>query len=120
LYLACFDDVLEVLLPSFSVQEREEILIVAWYNMVLDAVCGLKFYSLESKKFGQAHIAAGYAIMQAMVRHDKEIATFEHCKKEGSDLPYFLIYFDSKKIRTSGKAAIGEFVKVKRKKNKAQ
>lgn len=80
--------------------------------MILDAVSGLKFYSLESKKFGQPHIAAGYAIMQAVLRYDKEIAKFEHIRFEGSDVPYFLICFDWNRIKTSGKAAIGEFVKV--------
>lgn len=47
LYLSCFDDVLEVLIPGMSAEEKEKILYTAWYEIVLSGFKSLEHYNVE-------------------------------------------------------------------------
>jgi hypothetical protein len=47
MYLACYPEILELLLPNLNEQEREEVLIAAWYEMILGGVKALRYYNVE-------------------------------------------------------------------------
>lgn len=64
LYLSTFDEILDVLLPAHSSEEKEQILICCWYDVIYGAVRGLKEFSPESMKWGQAHMGGNYAILK--------------------------------------------------------
>ena len=53
---------------------------------------------------------ASYAILRVLMKCDAKMITFDECFQDWK--PSFYINFDSSKILTVGKQAIGEFLKV--------
>lgn len=108
IFLATFEQILEILLPSYTPSEREEILICCWYDVIYGAVRGLKEFSPESMKWGQAHMSGNYAILKTMMLEDPSFVVL----RENENNDYMTIDFDYTKIKTVGRKAIGEFLKV--------
>ncbi|KAM3144829.1 hypothetical protein pb186bvf_003138 [Paramecium bursaria] len=109
LYLSTYDDVVEILLPKQSKEERIEIVKAAWLDIINGGIKGLEYYSVEQKKWGQPHILASYVILQALIQADPNIIKFEFSELEGKE--YFTFSFDYSKIWTVGKQAIGDLLR---------
>ena len=91
-------------------EEREEVLICCWYDVIYGSIRGLKEFSPESMKWGQAHMSGNYAILNVMMKADPDFIKI----KETDNGNNMLIEFDHTKIRTVGRPAVGEFLKVLR------
>lgn len=47
LYLSTYDDVVQLLLPNSTEEDRKNIVFAGWLFVVYRAVCGLEFYNPE-------------------------------------------------------------------------
>jgi len=108
LYLSCFPEILSILLPGRE-QEFDDIVYTAWLNMASAGLKGLLFYSADTKQWGQAHIADRYAILQVLLEAGNDFVKIEETEKDGK--PYFYFTLDKSQIKTTGKKAIGDFLK---------
>lgn len=53
LYLSCFPEFLEILMPStMSEEERDDVQYILWYFVALDSLQGLEYFNPELKKWG--------------------------------------------------------------------
>lgn len=109
LYLSCFKESLEILLPGLE-SAWDDIVYAAWLEVVLGAVRGLIYYSTETNQFGQSHIGAAYAILQVLLEAGNDFVKVEEGTKDGK--PYVYLTMDRKQIHTTGKKAMGEFLRV--------
>jgi len=108
LYLSCFPEILSILLPGRE-QDFDDIVYTAWLNMASAGLKGLLFYSADTKQWGQAHIADRYAILQVLLEAGNDFVKIEEAEKDGK--PYFYFTLDKSQIKTTGKKAIGDFLK---------
>ncbi len=108
IYLSTFEEIMDLLLPNYTKEQKEEILICCWYDVIYGAVRGLKEFSPESMKWGQAHMSGNFAILKVMMEADPTFVIL----KENESNDNLKIEFDSNKIRSVGRKAVGEFLKV--------
>lgn len=64
--MATYPDVMKILLPKFSEDDKDDVLYISWYDNVLGALRGLEYYDVPTKKWTQAHIAASFAIFSVI------------------------------------------------------
>ncbi len=102
LYLSTDDEILKVF--GFEGEEAESITYVNWLIMARGGLAALRFYNPETKKWGQAHMQARFALMQVMLRAGGGLLTI----KEVDGKP--ILELDREKVRTVGRAAVGEFL----------
>lgn len=108
LYLSCFKESLEVLLPGQEA-EWDDIVYTAWFDLALSGLKGLPYYSVETSEWGQAHICASYVILQVLIEAGNDFIKIEEAEKNGK--PYLYLTLDRKQIHTTGKKAIGDFLR---------
>ncbi|CAD8147171.1 unnamed protein product [Paramecium octaurelia] len=108
LYLTTYDDVVKLLLPNRSEEERREIVFAGWIFIVHRAIQGLEFYNPEQKKWGQAHVLSRNAILQSLIREDPDIIKITETQLNGK--PYMYVKFDQSKLYTTGKKAISNLI----------
>ena len=109
LYLSCFNDVMNILVPGRD-SEWESIVYTAWFDIALSGLKGLLYYSVETSEWGQAHIMASYVILQVLLEAGNGFINIEETEKDGK--PYLYLTLDRKQIHTTGKKAIGDFIRV--------
>ncbi|CAD8051708.1 unnamed protein product [Paramecium sonneborni] len=109
LYLSTYDDVVQILVPGKTKEERDEIVKAAWLDIIMGALKGLQYYSAEQSKWGQPHILASYVILQSIIQKDPTFVQFIH--SELNNKPYFTVQVDYNKIWTIGKEAIADLLK---------
>lgn len=66
LYLSVFEDVQATLLPSYTQEQRWDIVYVSWFDLILGGVKGLEYFDVAHGKWLQAHIGASYAILSVL------------------------------------------------------
>lgn len=108
LYLATFNESLKILCPGKE-EDFDNILFAQWTSILINGIRGLMFYSEEAKKWGQAHIMGRYAILKVCMEAGKDFVKIEEVEKDGN--PYVYLNIDKSQIRTTGREAIGEFIK---------
>ncbi|EAR85850.1 peptidase family M49 protein (macronuclear) [Tetrahymena thermophila SB210] len=108
IYLSCFQESLDILIPEYSKEEQSDLVYIAWYEIVVSSIKGLEYYNPELKKWGQAHTAAAYAITKVLIEAGQGLVTIEKTEKEGK--PYVYIHLDKSKIWTVGKEAMRKFL----------
>lgn len=108
IFLATFEEILDILLPNYTKEQKDDILICCWYDVIYGALRGLKEFSPESMKWGQAHMSGNFAIMKTMMEADPLFIVLKENEKNDD----MMIEFDSSKIKTVGRKAIGEFLRV--------
>ena len=108
IFLATFEEILDILLPNYTKEQKEEILICCWYDVVFSAVRGMKEFSPESMKWGQPHMSGNFAILKVMMEADPNFIVL----RENENNDNMMIDFDYTKIKTVGRKAVGEFLKV--------
>ncbi|KND04584.1 dipeptidyl-peptidase III [Spizellomyces punctatus DAOM BR117] len=84
-------------------QEASDIIYVCYLQMARAGLLALEFYDPKSKKWGQAHMQARYAILQVFLQ-----AGLVRIEETGAD--DLLIHLDRSKIETVGVKAVGDFL----------
>jgi dipeptidyl-peptidase-3 len=108
LFLATYNESLEILFPGRE-KEWEDIVYCEWLDIVVSAIKGLEYYSVETGQWGQSHILAAYAILKVLLEAGNGFVTIEETTREG--LPYLVAHLDRAQIWTTGRKAIGDFLK---------
>jgi dipeptidyl-peptidase-3 len=109
LYLSCFKESLEILIPGREA-EWDDIVYTAWFDLALSGLKGLPYYSVETSEWTQAHICASYVILQVLIEAGNGFIKIEEAEKNGK--PYLYLSLDRSQIHTTGKKAIGDFLRV--------
>lgn len=107
IYLACFDEVLSVIFPGREV-EFDDIRYVLWLVHFKTTIHRLESYSLNERKWGQAHAQADYVTVKHIERNSKGLFDFSWVNKEGK--PYFYLKVDRSKIVSHGKEVIKDLL----------
>lgn len=109
LYLSCFDKAMEILFPGREA-EWDDIRYIGWYEIIIGGIKGLSHYIKDSKKWGQAHVLASYALLQVCIQAGNGFVTIKETTKDGK--PYLVATLDKSQITTTGKKAVGDFLRV--------
>ena len=103
LYL-CLDQKMLTIFGQTTEEDQFKTIHLIWLQMVRAGMVGLEFYSPEKQQWLQAHMRARYCILQTLLRQANPIVTIKH---EGDNLE---ITIDANRIKTDGKAAIGDLL----------
>jgi len=108
MYLCLRDDILDIF--NIAPADKDAIKYQLWMDMFLSGIKGLEMYQLDQGKWGQAHCSARYVILRVALEHgDGVVKVTETVGEDG--LPDLLITLDRSKILTSGRAAMGDFLR---------
>lgn len=77
-------------------------------DILTSSIKGLQYFDPEQKVWGQAHILASWAILQAVREGDPSVITFDFCEKDGKD--YFYMKVDRSKLKTTAHKALSDFL----------
>ena len=88
----------------YESKEMQDVVYICYLNMARSGLLALEFYDPKSKKWGQAHVQARYAILKIMIQAGLVVIKE---KDDGTDL---FIQLDRSKIHDQGVAAIGDFL----------
>jgi dipeptidyl-peptidase-3 len=83
---------------------QKNVYYINWLMMIRNGIRALEFYNPETKKWGQAHMQARFAIFHALLKAGNELI---YIQKEKDNA---LIFLDREKIPTIGLKVIGEFL----------
>jgi len=108
LYLSTFEECLEILLPGRK-EVWDDIVYGMWLQTTFSGLTGLKYYSPETQEWGQAHVCASFALLQVLIEAGNGMIKIEETTKDGK--PYMYYHLDRTQIHTTGKKAIGEFLR---------
>jgi len=97
-----------VLFPGRD-KEWDDIVYICWYAHVMGSILGLEFYNADQKKWGQAHLNGRHVITAVLLEGAKDFIRIKEVVKDGK--PYLYIGMDRNKIKSSGKEALGNFLK---------
>ncbi|XP_015918043.2 dipeptidyl peptidase 3 isoform X1 [Parasteatoda tepidariorum] len=108
LYLCMVPEILKIF--NYEGPEADDITYTIWLMMAWMGLEGLQTYDPPSKTWLQAHRQARYVMLQVMLEAGEDFVKIE--KVKGSDgNPDLLLTLDASKIKTVGKAALGNFLR---------
>ncbi|EME49997.1 hypothetical protein DOTSEDRAFT_68754 [Dothistroma septosporum NZE10] len=84
-----------------------DVLFVCYLQMARAGVAALQFWDPNSRKWGQAHMQARFALLQTFLSAGKEFCELQYTKEDLSDLTIFL---DRNKIESHGRPAVNKFL----------
>lgn len=87
--------------------EAGDVLYVCYLQMARAGVAALQFWDPNSRKWGQPHMQARFAILQVFLAAGEEFCKLDYSKEDVSDLT---IHLDKTKIQSHGRSAINEFL----------
>ena len=87
--------------------EAGDVLFVCYLQMARAGIAALQFWDPNSRKWGQPHMKARFAILQAFLSAGPEFCKLEHRKDDVSDIQ---IYLDRTKIQSHGRPAVNDFL----------
>jgi dipeptidyl-peptidase-3 len=87
--------------------EAGDVLYVCYLQMARAGIAALQFWDPNSRKWGQPHMKARFAILQSFLSAGPEFCKLEHTKDDVSDLQ---IYLDRTKIQSHGRPAVNDFL----------
>lgn len=87
--------------------EAGDVLFVCYLQMARAGVAALQFWDPNSRKWGQPHMQARFAILQSFLSAGSEFCKLDYSKDDVSDLT---IYLDKTKIQSHGRPAVNEFL----------
>jgi len=85
-------------------KEADDIFYINWLIMVRAGIRALEFYTVDTKKWGQAHMQARYVILRVLLKAGEGLVNI----RQTSDNAFISI--DRDKILTVGRKAIGDFL----------
>ena len=107
LFLMQYDEPFHIFFPDRQ-SEWDDIHYAGWLGILTSSVKGLQYYNPEVKVWGQAHVLASWAILQAVREGDPSVIQIEFCEKDGRD--FFFLHVDRSKLRTTAFKALSEFL----------
>jgi dipeptidyl-peptidase-3 len=87
--------------------EAGDVLYVAYLSMARAGVAALEYWDPKSKKWGQIHMQARFAILRAFLSAGKDFVELRSSKDDKSDLE---IYLDRSKILSHGRPAVEDLL----------
>lgn len=84
-----------------------DVLFVIYLQMARAGITALQFWDPNSRKWGQAHMQARFAILQAFLSAGPEFCELRSTKDDLSDLN---VYLDRNKIQSHGRPAVNDFL----------
>ena len=87
--------------------EAGDVLYNAYLQMARAGVVALELWDPNSRKWGQAHMQARFAILQVFLSAGSEFCRLDYTKDDLSDLT---IYLDRTKIHSHGRPAVNAFL----------
>jgi dipeptidyl-peptidase-3 len=84
-------------------QEAEDVIYVGFLTMARAGLCALEFYEPKTKKWGQAHMQARYAILQVFVKSG--LVTLDRSQPDN-----VIVQLNRNDILTKGVPAVGDFL----------
>ena len=87
--------------------EAGDILYVCYLQMARAGIAALQFWDPASRRHGQAHMQARFAILQVFLQAGGDFCTLQHSKPDLSDLT---ISLDRSKIASHGRPAVNSFL----------
>lgn len=84
-----------------------DVLYVCYLQMARAGVAALQFWDPNSRKWGQAHMQARFAILQVFLEAGPEFCELSYTKDDLSDI---VIKLDRTKIESHGRKAINAFL----------
>lgn len=87
--------------------EAGDVLYVCYLQMARAGVAALQFWDPNSRKWGQPHMQARFAILQVFLAAGEEFCKLDYSREDVSDLT---IHLDKTKIQSHGRSAINEFL----------
>jgi dipeptidyl-peptidase III len=103
LYLSTEPAVLKIF--GHEGDEAGDVMYANWLNMARAGIVGLQYFDPKTQKWGQPHMHARFAILNVMLQDGDGLLTLR--EKDGE----WLMHLDRAKIATSGKQAIGDFLR---------
>ena len=86
-------------------QNADDICYINWLHMARAGILALLFWSPETKRWGQAHMQARFAILQCMLEAGNDFVNVEKNDKNETYLK-----MDRSKIESIGKPAVDQFL----------
>ena len=86
-------------------QNADDICYINWLHMARAGILALLFWSPETKRWGQAHMQARFAILQCMLEAGNDFVSVEKNDKNETYLK-----MDRSKIESIGKPAVDQFL----------
>jgi len=108
LYLCIPKEVLSIF--GHEGQKANDIMYINWLNMARAGLLGLEFYSPSTDTWKQAHMQARFVILQIFLQAGNEFVKIQQMTGEDGK-PDLRIKMDRNQIETTGKTAIGEFLR---------
>lgn len=87
--------------------EAGDVLYVCYLQMARAGIAALQFWDPNSRKWGQPHMKARFAILQSFLSAGPEFCKLESSKDDLSDLT---IHLDKTKIQSQGRPAVNDFL----------
>ncbi|KAK3056253.1 hypothetical protein LTR09_002760 [Extremus antarcticus] len=84
-----------------------DVLFVCYLQMARAGIAALQFWDANSRKWGQPHMMARFAILQSFLSAGPEFCKLVHTKDDLSDLK---IHLDRTKIESHGRPAVNDFL----------
>jgi len=109
LYLCLEQDVMDIF--SVPADLHSTMVYVNWLSLLYNGLAkALEMYSTETGKFMQAHSRARYVILRVLLEHGDGVVDIKECT-DAEGQPDLLMTVDKEKIHTTGKQAIGDFLR---------
>ncbi|KAJ3082453.1 hypothetical protein HK102_001668 [Quaeritorhiza haematococci] len=117
MYLCEDEEILKIF--GFEGQEAEDVLFVCYLNMARAGLMALEFYDPKSRKWGQAHMQARFAILRVLLESGcvtlsnlptSSPSTTSPSTSADGPAPEITIHLDRTKIKSHGVPAVGSFL----------
>lgn len=86
--------------------EAGDVMYIMYLQMARAGIASLEFWDPKSRKWGQAHMQARFAILKAMLKGGKEFCRIEHDTGEDGTCTNLRIILDRNKIISHGRPAV--------------
>ncbi|KAK4506981.1 hypothetical protein PRZ48_000715 [Zasmidium cellare] len=92
---------------GFHGQEASDILYICYLSMARAGLAALQFWDPNSRRHGQAHMQARFAILKVFLEAGEDFCKLDYTKDDLSDLT---IRLDRSKIDSHGRPAVNKFL----------
>lgn len=92
---------------GFRGQEASDVMYICYLSMARAGLAALQFWDPNSRRHGQAHMQARFAILNVFLEAGEEFCKLDYTKDDLSDLT---IRLDRNKIESHGRPAVNSFL----------
>ena len=116
MFLCCDFEIQDMFgFPSSSVSDpmqsiAGDVLFVSYLSMARAGLVALEFWDPKSRKWGQAHMRARYAILQVFLEAGNDFVTISPDIVSVGDVSELVIHLDRSKILSVGRPAVEKFL----------